>query len=141
MCQTTSPWNIGYANLSPAGSPFAPREALEGKDARQLARELLGMSQSEFGAAFKGSPTKRGKLRGSKRNAAVVLGKVGSEADVGVLTGALDDPRSRSCASRQRGRCGGSTASGIRRRARSPTAGARPPDPHRPPHETNSTGT
>jgi epoxyqueuosine reductase len=54
VSQTTCPWNIKYANLLPAGSPFAPRAALAGKDARQLARELLGMSQDEFGAAFKG---------------------------------------------------------------------------------------
>ncbi len=35
---------------------------------------------------------KRAKLRGLKRNAAVVLGNVGTSDDVAVLTGALDDP-------------------------------------------------
>jgi epoxyqueuosine reductase len=75
----------------PAGSPFAPRATLAGKDGRQLARELLGMSQDEFGAAFKGSPMKRAKLRGPKRNAAVVLGHVGTARDVPVLRQALDD--------------------------------------------------
>jgi epoxyqueuosine reductase len=50
------------------------------------------MSQPEFSAAFRGSPMKRAKLRGLKRNAAVVLGNVGSAADVDVLTRALDDP-------------------------------------------------
>jgi epoxyqueuosine reductase len=49
------------------------------------------MSQDEFGAAFKGSPMKRAKLRGLKRNAAVVLGNVGTTEDVDVLTRALDD--------------------------------------------------
>ena len=34
----------------------------------------------------------RAKLRGLKRNAAVVLGNVGTADDVGVLTRALDDP-------------------------------------------------
>jgi epoxyqueuosine reductase len=92
ISQTTCPWNVKYATLLPAGSPFAPREALAGKDAPQLARELLGMSQDEFVGAFKGSPMKRAKLRGLKRNAAVVLGNVGSEVDVDVLTRALDDP-------------------------------------------------
>jgi len=49
------------------------------------------MSQDEFSAAFKGSPMKRAKLRGPKRNAAVVLGSVGTPDDVDVLTRALDD--------------------------------------------------
>lgn len=35
---------------------------------------------------------KRAKLRGLKRNAAVVLGNVGTPEDVDVLTRALDDP-------------------------------------------------
>jgi epoxyqueuosine reductase len=78
----------------PAGSPFAPRAALAGKDARQLARELLGMSQDEFGAAFKGWPMKRAKLRGLKRNAAVVLGNVDTVEGTPTLPQALhdDDP-------------------------------------------------
>jgi epoxyqueuosine reductase len=70
---------------------FAPREVLAGKDARQLARELLEMSQEQFSAAFKNSPMKRAKLRGLKRNAAVVLGNVGTPDDVDVLACALDD--------------------------------------------------
>jgi epoxyqueuosine reductase len=71
---------------------FAPRAALAGKDARTLARDLLEMSQVEFSATFKGSPTKRAKLRGLKRNAAVVLGNVGTTEDTDVLARALDDP-------------------------------------------------
>ncbi len=59
--------------------------------ARRLARELLGMTQEEFSRAFKGSPMKRAKLTGLKRNAAVVLGNVGTTADADVLTRALDD--------------------------------------------------
>ncbi|AHG89823.1 hypothetical protein J421_2286 [Gemmatirosa kalamazoonensis] len=86
------PWNVRFSKELPNDSPYAPREALAGKDARQLARELLGMSQPEFSAAFKGSPMKRAKLRGLKRNAAVVLGNVGTADDVDVLTRALDDP-------------------------------------------------
>ena len=62
-----------------------------GEDARQLARDRLGMSQAEFSAAFRGSPMKRAKLRDSKRNAAVVLGDVGAAQDVDVLARALDD--------------------------------------------------
>jgi epoxyqueuosine reductase len=85
------PWNIKFAKLRPDESPFAPREALGGKDARSLARDVLGMTQEEFSRAFKGSPMKRAKLRGLKRNAAVVLGNVGTSDDTDVLTRALRD--------------------------------------------------
>lgn len=50
------------------------------------------MSQEEFSAAFRKSPMKRAKLRGVKRDAAVVLGNVGTLEDVAVLAQALDDP-------------------------------------------------
>lgn len=70
---------------------FAPRPAIAGKDALQLVRELLVMTPEEFSATFKGSPMKRAKLRGLKRNAAVVLGNVGTADDADVLTRALDD--------------------------------------------------
>jgi epoxyqueuosine reductase len=94
ICQEVCPWNEKFATALAAGSPFAPREALGGaalKDARTLARELLAMTQEEFATAFRGSPMKRAKLRGLKRNAAVALGNAGSAEDVDVLTRALDD--------------------------------------------------
>jgi epoxyqueuosine reductase QueG len=83
---------VKFGRSLPAPSPFSAREALGRKDARTLARELTGMSQEEFSRAFKDSPMKRAKLRGLKRNAAVVLGNVGDEYDVDALTAALDDP-------------------------------------------------
>jgi epoxyqueuosine reductase len=86
------PWNVRFARGLPEDSPYAAREVLGGRDARTLARELLGMSQEEFGAAFKGSPMKRAKLRGLKRNAAVVLGNTCTVEDVPVLEQALRDP-------------------------------------------------
>ena len=55
---------------------FKPRATIAGKDAATLAHELLEMSQDDFSRAFKGSPMKRAKLRGLKRNACVVLGNV-----------------------------------------------------------------
>ena len=92
--QSVCPFNIKFARELPDDSPFAPREALAGKDARALARGLLGMTQEEFSAVFRGSPMKRAKLRGLKRNAAVVLGNVGTseDADVLTLTRAEDSP-------------------------------------------------
>lgn len=94
VCQDVCPFNIKFAQAltEPA---FAPRAALGSpeslKDARTLARELLAMGQPEFSAAFKGSPMKRAKLRGLKRNASVVVGNIGSEDDVPALTAALSD--------------------------------------------------
>ena len=91
VCQEVCPWNVRFAHSAAYESPFQPRAAIAGKDARTLARELLAMTQEEFSAAFKGSPMKRAKLRGLKRNAAVVLGNVGTVEDVAVLKRALDD--------------------------------------------------
>jgi len=85
ICQSVCPWNVRFAAALPDDSPYAAREALGGKDARTLARELLGMRQEGFSRAFKGSPMKRATLRGLKRNAAVVLGNVGTADDVGLL--------------------------------------------------------
>jgi len=90
ICQEVCPFNRKFARelSEPA---FAMRPALAGKDSRTLALELLGMSQSEFSAAFKGSPMKRAKRRGLRRNAAVVLGNVGEIGDVPPLVAALSD--------------------------------------------------
>jgi epoxyqueuosine reductase len=92
MSQDVCPYNVKFSRATAEDSPYAAREVLGGKDARVLARELLVMTQPEFSAAFKGSPMKRAKLRGLKRNAAVVLGNVGTVEDVPVLEHALDDP-------------------------------------------------
>ena len=90
ICQDVCPWNVRFG--SELGEPaFAARAAVAGKDARTLAREILAMSQEEFSAAFRNSPMKRAKLRGLKRNAAVVLGNVSDAADVDVVTRAADD--------------------------------------------------
>jgi epoxyqueuosine reductase len=91
ICQSVCPWNVRFARMLPEGSSFAPRAVIANKDATTLAHELLAMTQEEFSAAFKGSPMKRAKLRGLKRNAAVVLGNVGTRDDIDVLIQALDD--------------------------------------------------
>jgi hypothetical protein len=94
-----------------------PREVIAGKDARTLAREILMMSQEEFAAAFRHSPMKRAKLRGLKRNAAVVLGNVGSVEDVSAFAAALsdDEPLVRSPAAWALGRLGPSAAAAVLR--------------------------
>ena len=89
--QSVCPFIVKFARELADDSPVAPREALGGKDARTLPREILVMDVDGHRAAFRGSPMKRAKLRGSKRNAAAVLGNVGTADDVDVLTRALDD--------------------------------------------------
>jgi epoxyqueuosine reductase len=72
ICQDVCPWNVKFSRelTEPA---FLARNAIAGKDARTLAREILAMNDEEYRAAFRGSPMKRAKLRGLKRNAAIVL--------------------------------------------------------------------
>jgi epoxyqueuosine reductase len=82
---------VRFARSLPDASPFAPREVIAGEDSRTLAHELLAMTQEEFSLVFKNSPMKRAKLRGLKRNAAVVLGNLGSPANVPALAAALSD--------------------------------------------------
>ncbi len=91
--QEVCPWNHRFARELPEGSPFAARELLRGKDARTLAAELLAMSQEEFSVGFRKSPMKRAKLRGLKRNAAVVLGNAGDHDNVDVPASALHPHR------------------------------------------------
>jgi epoxyqueuosine reductase len=90
VCQDVCPWNVRFARelREPA---YAARAALAGKDARTLARDVLAMDDEQFRAGFRGSPMKRAKLRGLKRNAAVVLGNVGAVEDVPALVAALED--------------------------------------------------
>jgi epoxyqueuosine reductase len=73
MSQEVCPFNVKFARELKVPE-FAPREFLVGKNARTLARDILALTPEEFIVAFKGSPMKRAKLRGLKRNAAVVLG-------------------------------------------------------------------
>src|SRR3954466_1289062 len=82
ICQDVCPYNVKFSRVLEDDSPYAARESLHEKDARTLAREMLDMSQDEFTTAFRGSPMKRAKLRGLKRNAAVVLGNIGTPDDV-----------------------------------------------------------
>ena len=84
MCRHTSqevcPWNEKFS-VSLREEAFHPRKAIVDKTAALLSEELLEMSDDYFRAAFKGSPMKRAKLRGLKRNAAVVLANLGDGDD------------------------------------------------------------
>jgi epoxyqueuosine reductase len=93
ICQDVCPWNVRFAReaVEPA---FAPRPVVAGRDARTLARALLAMDDGEYRAAFRGSAMKRAKRTGLRRNAAVVLGNVGTREDAPALaaTATDDDP-------------------------------------------------
>ena len=78
------PWNVSFARPNRVPE-FAPREVIAGKDARTLAREILAMDDEQFRTAFKDSPMKRAKLRGLRRNAAVVFGNVGAREGIKVV--------------------------------------------------------
>lgn len=91
ICQDVCPWNVSFAR-DLREDALRPRPSLAEKDARTLARELLAMGEAEYRARFKGSPMTRAKRRGLARNAAVVLGNVGTTDDLDTLESALDDP-------------------------------------------------
>ena len=74
---------------------------------------LLGMTDKEFGDTYFGTPVPRTKRRGLARNAAIALGNVGSDADVPVLTRAMethDEPLVRGHAAWALGQLGGAAA-------------------------------
>jgi epoxyqueuosine reductase len=76
VCQEVCPWNEKFA--SPVNeAAFRPREAIADKAALTAARDIIAMDDEQFRVAFKGSPMKRAKLRGLKRNAAIVLSNSG----------------------------------------------------------------
>lgn len=77
VCQDVCPWNVKFARelREPA---FTPRDAIAGKDASTLARELLAMDDARYREAFRGSAMKRAKLDGLQRNADAVLKSLGA---------------------------------------------------------------
>jgi epoxyqueuosine reductase len=81
ICQEVCPWNQKFA-LPLREDAFRSRAAIGSKDAATLAHEILAMDDESFRIAFKGSPMKRAKLRGLKRNAAIVLANIESASPV-----------------------------------------------------------
>jgi epoxyqueuosine reductase len=93
ICQDVCPWNARFA-LALKESAFASRALVASGDARAVAREMIALTDERYRSAFKGSAMKRAKLRGLRRNAAVVLGNVGTSDDAELLNAAAhdDDP-------------------------------------------------
>jgi epoxyqueuosine reductase len=84
ICQEVCPWNVRFSRELSEDS-LQPRSAIASKDARSLAKEILGLDEERFRTSFRRSPMKRAKLRGLKRNAAVALGNSGTDEDVATL--------------------------------------------------------
>lgn len=91
ICQDVCPWTVSFAQELKTRE-LEPRAVLRQEDTRALARELLAMDDAGFREKFRGSPMKRAKLPGLKRNAAVVLGNVGGVEDVPILEAAIREP-------------------------------------------------
>jgi epoxyqueuosine reductase len=89
--QEVCPWNQKFSQALADGSPFGARELFREADAEALATHILQLAPEAYARAFRGSAMKRAKLRGLKRNAAVVLGNVGTHAAEEPLTRAVHD--------------------------------------------------
>jgi epoxyqueuosine reductase len=72
ICQDVCPWNVKFSSVlrEPA---FAPRPIVGTKNATELAGEILALDEAGYREAFRGSPMKRAKLDGLRRNAEIVL--------------------------------------------------------------------
>ena len=86
ICQDVCPWNRKAPHSS---SPeFAPRDGLVNPALEWLAE----MSAEEFRDRFRGSPIRRTKHSGLRRNVAIAMGNSGSTQFLPVLQRMLNDP-------------------------------------------------
>jgi epoxyqueuosine reductase len=85
ICQDVCPWNRKAPATS--ASEFEPREGLVNPALDWLAE----MQQEEFRDVFRGSPIKRAKLSGLRRNAVIAMGNSGNKKFVPTLKKLCDD--------------------------------------------------
>jgi epoxyqueuosine reductase len=88
ICQDVCPWNR-KAPVTTA-SEFQPREGLFNPELDWLAE----MQQEEFRSVFRGSPIRRAKLSGLRRNAVVAMGNSGNAKFAPTLKRLSEDPDS-----------------------------------------------
>ena len=77
ICQDVCPWNHRFAR-DVSEEAFAERDVLAGRGAGALARQIEDLDEEGFRTAFRGSPMKRARLAGLKRNASIVLANLES---------------------------------------------------------------
>lgn len=87
LCQEACPWNRGPRRRDTADEAF---HLPSGRAELDLAG-LLGLGREEYVESFRGSPMKRAKLSGLKRNAAVAMGHRRDARYVPALRWALED--------------------------------------------------
>ena len=89
ICQDVCPWNNKAGN-APAGSApeFQPRENLFHPELAWLAR----MDVESYRQTFRGSPLKRAKFNGLKRNVAIAMGNSGNKDFIPLLERMIADP-------------------------------------------------
>jgi epoxyqueuosine reductase len=77
ICQDVCPWNNKAGNAPPTSLPeFQPQERLYHPDLRWLAQ----MDEETYRQTFRGSPVKRAKYSGLRRNVAIAMGNSGNKA-------------------------------------------------------------
>jgi epoxyqueuosine reductase len=90
ICQDVCPWNNKTGNAPATPLPeFQPREGLFHPDLRWLAQ----MDEESYRTRFRGSPVKRTKYAGLRRNVAIAMGNSGNRefiADLKKLAGDRD---------------------------------------------------
>ncbi len=91
ICQDVCPWNgaVNPHKRAPASEQpeFQPRAELVNPELEWLGK----MSREEFNAAFRGSPIKRAKYAGLRRNVAIAMGNSGEQSFRPVLQEMAND--------------------------------------------------
>jgi epoxyqueuosine reductase len=86
ICQDVCPWNR-KAPPATSAAEFQPREGLVNPALEWLAE----MQQEEFQVVFRGSPVRRAKLSGLRRNAAIAMGNSGEKKFLPTLKKLCED--------------------------------------------------
>ena len=89
ICQDVCPWNNKIGNAPAAAAPeFQARENLFHPDLSRLAE----MDLETYRSTFRGSPLKRAKFAGLKRNVAIAMGNSGNKEFIPQLEAMISDP-------------------------------------------------
>ena len=89
ICQDVCPWNNKAGNAPATSLPeFQPREGLFHPELRWLAQ----MDEESYRQTFRGSPLKRAKYAGLRRNVAIAMGNSGNREFINDLQKMTDDP-------------------------------------------------